>query len=32
MAQDMFLKLSGIDGESMDAKHTKEIEVTFWTW
>ncbi len=32
MAQDMFLKLSGIDGESMDAKHTKEIELLYWSW
>lgn len=32
MAQDIFLKLAGIDGEAMDASHTKEIEVLTWEW
>ncbi len=28
----IFLKLSGIQGESQDAHHTNEIEVTGWSW
>lgn len=32
MAQDIFLKLTGIDGEAMDAAHSKEIEVLTWEW
>jgi type VI secretion system secreted protein Hcp len=32
MAQDIFLKINGIDGESMDAAHKNEIEVLNWTW
>ena len=32
MAQDIFLKLAGIDGESQDAKHKGEIELTNWGW
>jgi type VI secretion system secreted protein Hcp len=32
MAVDMFLKLEGIEGESKDAKHSKEIEVLAWSW
>ncbi len=32
MAQDIFLKLSGISGESQDASHKDEIEVLDWTW
>ncbi len=32
MAQDMFLKLSGIEGESQDAAHKNEIEVLNWNW
>ncbi len=32
MAVDMFLKLEGIDGESMDAGHTDEIDVLSWSW
>lgn len=32
MAQDMFLKINGIDGESEDASHKAEIEVLSWTW
>ncbi|WP_176208314.1 type VI secretion system tube protein Hcp, partial [Salmonella enterica] len=27
MAYDIFLKIDGIDGESMDDKHKNEIEV-----
>ena len=27
MAVDMFIKIKGIDGESMDDKHKKEIEI-----
>jgi type VI secretion system secreted protein Hcp len=32
MAVDMFLKLDGVDGESKDKKHTKEIDVLAWSW
>ena len=32
MAQDMFLKLEGVNGESQDAQHQDEIEVLSWTW
>lgn len=32
MAVDMFLKLDGIDGESQDATHAKEIDVLAWSW
>lgn len=32
MAVDMFFKLTGIDGESKDAKHEKEIDVLAWSW
>ena len=32
MAQDIFLKLAGIDGESQDSAHKNEIDVTSWTW
>ena len=32
MAVDMFLKISGIDGESTDHKHKDEIEVFSWSW
>lgn len=29
---DYFLKLDGIDGESMDSKHKKEIQLEGWSW
>ena len=32
MAVDMFLKVDGIDGESQDDKHAKEIDVLAWSW
>lgn len=32
MAQDIFLKIAGIDGESQDAAHKNEIEVSNWSW
>lgn len=32
MAVDMFLKLSGIEGESRDDKHKKEIDILAWSW
>ena len=32
MAVDQFLKLNGIDGESADDKHKKEIDVLAWSW
>ncbi|CAM5790835.1 Hcp family type VI secretion system effector [Ottowia pentelensis] len=32
MAVDMFLKISGVEGESADDKHKKEIDVLAWDW
>jgi type VI secretion system secreted protein Hcp len=32
MAQDIFLKITGIDGESQDAAHKNEIDVSNWEW
>lgn len=32
MAQDIFLKLTGIRGESRDASHPDEIDVLAWDW
>lgn len=32
MAQDIFLKIDGINGESLDDKHKDEIEVLNWNW
>jgi len=32
MAQDIFLKINGIDGESLDSAHKNEIEVLSWQW
>lgn len=32
MAVDMFLKLEGINGESEDGKHAKEIDIIGWNW
>ena len=32
MAVDMFLKLTGVDGESGDSKHAGEIDVLAWSW
>jgi type VI secretion system secreted protein Hcp len=29
---DYFLKIDGIDGESLDKVHTKEIDVLSWSW
>jgi type VI secretion system secreted protein Hcp len=31
-AADFFLKIDGIDGESQDDKHKKELEVQSWSW
>jgi type VI secretion system secreted protein Hcp len=31
-ANDMFLKIDGIKGESTDSKHKDEIEVLAWSW
>jgi len=31
-AVDYFLKIDGIEGESEDAKHGKEIEILSWSW
>lgn len=32
MAVDYFLKLDGIEGESEDEKHKKEIQILSWNW
>jgi len=32
MAADVFLKLTGIQGDSTDSKHKDEIEVLSWSW
>jgi type VI secretion system secreted protein Hcp len=32
MAVDMFLKIDKIDGEAVDHKHAKEIDVLAWSW
>jgi type VI secretion system secreted protein Hcp len=32
MAQDIFLKIAGIEGEAPDAAHKNEIEVLSWSW
>lgn len=32
MAQDIFIKINGIEGESLDAAHRGEIEVLSWHW
>ena len=32
MAQDIFIKFNGIEGESQDPTHTGEIEVINWDW
>ena len=32
MALDMFIKIDGIKGESVDAKHKEEIDVLAWSW
>jgi type VI secretion system secreted protein Hcp len=32
MAVDMFLKIEGVDGESTDDKHKKEVEVLSFSW
>ena len=31
-AVDYFLKLEGVEGESPDEKHQKEIDVQSWSW
>ncbi len=32
MAVDMFLKLNGIEGESRDKTHAKQIDILAWSW
>jgi type VI secretion system secreted protein Hcp len=32
MAVDMFMKMEGIEGESRDKSHAKEIDVLAWSW
>src|SRR5918996_1816239 len=31
-ANDMFLKVTGVQGESQDSKHKGEIDVLSWSW
>ncbi len=32
MAVDMFIKIGDIEGESVDAKHAKDIDILAWSW
>ena len=32
MAVDQFIKIEGIDGESKDSVHTKDIDILAWSW
>lgn len=32
MAVDMFIKIGDIQGEALDKKHTKEVDVLSWSW
>lgn len=32
MAVDMFLKINGVEGESVDNTHSKEIDINSWQW
>jgi type VI secretion system secreted protein Hcp len=32
LASDIFLKMDGVKGESLDSKHKDEIEVLSWSW
>lgn len=32
MSVDMFLKIKGVDGESVDKTHAKEIDIQSWSW
>ncbi len=32
MAVDMFMKIAGVEGESRDKTHGKEIDVLAWSW
>lgn len=32
MSQDIFIKITGIEGESLDSSHKNEIEVISWNW
>jgi type VI protein secretion system component Hcp len=32
MSVDMFLKIKGVDGESVDSVHAKEIDIAAWSW
>ena len=32
MPVDYFLKIDGVEGESTDSKHAKEIDVDAWSW
>jgi type VI secretion system secreted protein Hcp len=32
MAVDMFMKITGVDGESLDDKHKMDIDVLAWSW
>ena len=32
MAVDMFLKIEGVDGDSVDDAHAKEFDILAWSW
>ena len=32
MSQDIFIKIDGIEGESLDSEHKNEIQVLSWNW
>ncbi|PAK16012.1 Hcp family type VI secretion system effector [Burkholderia ubonensis] len=32
MSNDIFIKIDGIEGESKDAKHKNEIDISSWRW
>ncbi|CAA0123599.1 Protein hcp1 [BD1-7 clade bacterium] len=32
MATDMFIKIDGVKGESVDSKHKNEIDILGWSW
>ena len=32
MSQDIFIKMAGIEGESLDSAHKNEVDVLSWQW
>ncbi len=32
MSQDIFIKMTGIEGESLDSAHKNEVDVLSWQW